>query len=55
MPHTRTVQLHQIEYFIAGAESLSFTAGARRLHVVQSAVSAAVRQLERELGSELFV
>lgn len=51
----RPVQLHQLEYFVAVADALSFTAGARNLHVVQSAVSAAVRQLERELGAELFV
>jgi DNA-binding transcriptional LysR family regulator len=49
------VQLHQIEYFVAVADALSFTGGARQLHVVQSAVSAAVRQLEHELGAELFV
>jgi DNA-binding transcriptional LysR family regulator len=50
-----SVQLHQLEYFVAVADALSFTAGARNLHVVQSAVSAAVRQLEKELGAELFV
>jgi DNA-binding transcriptional LysR family regulator len=36
------------------AEELSFTRAARRLHVVQSGVSAAVAGLERELGAELF-
>jgi DNA-binding transcriptional LysR family regulator len=49
------VQPHQFEYFVAVAETGSFTAGAQRVRVVQSAVSAAVRQLERELGSPLFV
>jgi DNA-binding transcriptional LysR family regulator len=47
--------MHQLEYFAAVAEAMSFTGGARHLHVVQSAVSAAVRQLEHELEAELFV
>ncbi|WP_028267643.1 LysR family transcriptional regulator [Arthrobacter sp. MA-N2] len=49
------MQLSQIEYFIAVAESTSFTQGARRVNIVQSAVSAAIRQLEHELGSDLFI
>ncbi|TDD15504.1 LysR family transcriptional regulator [Nonomuraea diastatica] len=49
------MQPHQLEYFVAVAETGSFTAGAQRVRVVQSAVSTAVRQLERELGSALFV
>lgn len=48
------MQLHQLEYFLAVADALSFTRGAKRAHVVQSAVSAAIRQLERELDAELF-
>ena len=48
------MQLHQIDYFVAVAETRSFTRGAQRVHVVQSAVSAGIRQLERELGAELF-
>ena len=48
------MDLRHLEYFVAVAEELSFTAAARRLHVVQSAVSAGVRVLERELGVELF-
>ena len=39
---------------MAVAEELSFTRGARRAHVVQSAVSAAVTRLERELNAPLF-
>jgi DNA-binding transcriptional LysR family regulator len=49
------MQLSQIEYFVAVAGALSFTQGARRVSIVQSAVSAGIRQLERELGSDLFV
>jgi DNA-binding transcriptional LysR family regulator len=48
------VELRQLETFVAVAEEGSFTRAARRLHVVQSAVSAAVRRLERELDSQLF-
>jgi DNA-binding transcriptional LysR family regulator len=48
------VELHQLEYFVAVAEELSFTRGARRAHVVQSAVSAAITRLERELSAPLF-
>jgi DNA-binding transcriptional LysR family regulator len=48
------VELRQLETFVAVAEEGSFTRAARRLNVVQSAVSAAVRRLERELDSRLF-
>ncbi|WTW58019.1 LysR family transcriptional regulator [Streptomyces sp. NBC_00012] len=39
---------------VAVADAGRFTAAARRLHVVQSAVSSTVRGLERELGTPLF-
>src|SRR6201992_1700580 len=48
------VELHQLEYFVAVADELSFTRGARRAHVVQSAVSAAITRLERGLNAPLF-
>lgn len=49
-----TMELHQLNTFVAVAEEGSFTRAADRLHVVQSAVSASVRKLERELGVTLF-
>jgi DNA-binding transcriptional LysR family regulator len=49
------VELRQLEYFIAVAEEGSFTKGARRVRVAQSAVSATIQKLERELGLPLFV
>ncbi|ETK37475.1 LysR family transcriptional regulator [Microbispora sp. ATCC PTA-5024] len=48
------MELRHLEYFVAVAEELNFTRASRRLHVVQSGVSAAIRSLERELGVTLF-
>ncbi|WP_043668618.1 LysR family transcriptional regulator [Streptomyces xylophagus] len=48
------MDLRQMEVVIAVAEEGGFSAAARRLHVVQSAVSSTVRALERELGTPLF-
>ena len=48
------MELRQLETFVAVAEEMSFSRAAERLHVVQSAVSAGVRTLERELGTPLF-
>lgn len=48
------MQPHQLAYFVAVAETGSFTRGADRVGVVQSAVSTAIKQLERELGATLI-
>lgn len=48
------MDLRQLEYFVAVAEEGSFTRGASRANVVQSAASAAVARLEREVGVALF-
>ena len=48
------MELRQLEYFAAVADELSFSWGARRVHVVQSAVSTAVAKLERELNIVLL-
>lgn len=48
------VELRHLEYFIAVAEERNFTRAAARLHIVQSAVSAAIKSLERELNAPLL-
>jgi DNA-binding transcriptional LysR family regulator len=48
------MELRQLEYFIAVAGELNFSRTAQRIHVVQSALSASVGRLEKELGVELF-
>ncbi|GIF96130.1 LysR family transcriptional regulator [Catellatospora citrea] len=48
------MELRQLEHFVAVAEEANFTRAAARLHVVQSAVSATIKNLERELGTPLL-
>ncbi|MDA8320831.1 MAG: LysR substrate-binding domain-containing protein [Actinomycetota bacterium] len=48
------MELRQLEYFVAVAEQRNFTRAAEQVHISQSGVSAQIRQLERELGAELF-
>jgi DNA-binding transcriptional LysR family regulator len=48
------MELRQLRMFVAVAEEGSFSRAADRLHLVQSAVSAGIRSLERELGTTLF-
>ena len=48
------MELQQLRYFLAVAESGKFTAAARELHVAQPSVSKQVRKLEAELGAILL-
>lgn len=48
------MDLRQVQYFIALYEEESVTKAARRLHVVQPAVSMQIRRLEADYGVALF-
>ncbi len=48
------MQMHQIRYFLALCEELSFTRAAKRSGVSQPSLTNAISALERELGGTLF-
>jgi len=48
------MEIKQLKAFLAIAETKTFTAGAKRVNVTQAAISMQIRQLEEELGLQLF-
>ena len=48
------MEIRQLRSLLAIAETGTFTAAAQRLHVTQAAISMQIRQLEEELGVQLF-
>lgn len=49
------MEIRQLQYFVGIAETGRFSEASRMLFVTQSAVSQQIKQLEEELGTQLFV
>jgi DNA-binding transcriptional LysR family regulator len=47
------MEIRHLQHFVALAEEGSFTRAAQRMHIVQSGLSASIKELEAELGSRL--
>lgn len=48
------MEVHQLDYFIAVAETGSFSRAAERCHVAQPSLSQQIKKLEQEIGQPLF-
>jgi DNA-binding transcriptional LysR family regulator len=48
------MEMHQVRYFLAAARLLNFTRAAEECNVAQPSLTRAIKQLEEELGQDLF-
>jgi DNA-binding transcriptional LysR family regulator len=48
------MEMHQVRYFLAVVAELNFTKAAERCNVTQPSLTRAIKQLEDELGGDLF-
>jgi DNA-binding transcriptional LysR family regulator len=48
------MEMHQIRYFLAVSRTLNFTRAAEECNVAQPSLTRAIKQLEAELGGDLF-
>ncbi|MGH6736170.1 MAG: LysR family transcriptional regulator [Methyloceanibacter sp.] len=48
------MEMHQVRYFLAVSRALNFTRAAEECNVAQPSLTRAIRQLEGELGGDLF-
>ncbi|QOZ11134.1 LysR family transcriptional regulator [Bradyrhizobium sp. CCBAU 51765] len=51
---SRSMEMHQVRYFLAVAQLLNFTRAAEECNVTQPSLTRAIKQLEAELGGDLF-
>jgi DNA-binding transcriptional LysR family regulator len=51
---SKVMEMHQVRYFLAAARTLNFTRAAEDCNVSQPSLTRAIRQLEAELGGDLF-
>jgi DNA-binding transcriptional LysR family regulator len=52
--HRGGMEMHQVRYFLAVADTLNFTRAAEQCHVSQPALTRAIQQLEEEMGGLLL-
>jgi len=48
------MEMHQVRYFLAAVSELNFTKAAEKCNVSQPSLTRAIKQLEGELGGDLF-
>src|SRR6266571_140554 len=48
------MEMHQVRYFLAAVGELNFTKAAEKCNVSQPSLTRAIKQLEGELGGDLF-